>query len=299
MMRRIALPLFGMLVGWGLFAQPVISNIYLFDIQKKNEREIQFSNPVYLTEFNSKGYNNQPTFISSGELFFTAQYPNEKQTDIYLLDLYRKTKSQVTQTLESEYSPSVTPDRFSFSAVRVEADGTQRLWQFPVDRLSNGKPVFKYVSNVGYFQWLNSQKIALFLTGDEPKLAIADVRTDEVRELTRNIGRCLKVVPRTGNLAFVHKVTPRTWYIKSMNIYDPNFKSDIITTTLPGSEDFVILDDGTYLMGSGSKLFKYHPVYDNEKGWRELADFRYYGIKNITRLALSQDGKLALVNEEK
>ncbi len=298
-MRRIALPLLGMLFGLSSLAQPVVSNIYLFDIQKKNEREIQFSNPVYLTEFNSRGYNNQPTFVSSGELFFTTQYPNEKQTDIYLLDLYRKTKSQVTQTLESEYSPSVTPDRFSFSAVRVEADGTQRLWQFPVDRLSNGKPVFKYVNNVGYFQWLNSQKIALFLTGDEPRLAIADVRTDEVKELTRNIGRCLKVVPRTGHLAFVHKVTPRTWYIKSMNIYDPNFKSDIIIPTLPGSEDFVLLDDGTYLMGSGSKLFKYHPVYDNEKGWKELADFRYYSIKNITRLALSQDGKLALVNEEK
>ncbi len=297
-MRQFILLFFGVAISISIFAQPVVSNIYLFDMKKENDRTFKFSNPQYLTSFNSTGYNNQPHFISNSELYFTAEFTGEKQTDIYVLDLYAKTKSRVTETTEAEYSPTIMPDLFNFAAVRVETDGRQRLWQFPVDRLSNGKPIFKYIENVGYFQWINSRKIALFLVDDQSQLVLADVATDEVKELARNVGRCFKVIPRSGGLAFVQKATPRTWYIKSTNVYDPYAKSDIVTTTLPGSEDFVILDDGTYLMGSGSKLFKYHPTYDNDKGWREIADLKYYGIQNITRLAISQNGKIAVVNEE-
>lgn len=278
------------------FAQNTTASVYLFEMRKLSDREYKFRNPRYLTDFNPYGYNNQPEFFSNGELAVTVKMPNENQTEIYLLDLYKKAKYKVTETIESEYSPTLMPDLFSFSGVRVETDGTQRLWQFPIDRLSNGKPVFKYIENVGYHQWINSGKVILFLVDDPNELVIADVATDEVKKLMSNVGRCFKVMPN-GNLAFVHKVTPRTWYLKQLNVYDQTPRAETITTTLPGSEDFVVLDDGTFLMGSGTKLFKYNPVTDNDKGWREIADFRYYGIQQITRLALSKDGKLAVVSE--
>lgn len=296
--RQLVLALIGIGFSINLLAQPIMSNIYLFDLKKENDREFQFSNPQYLTSFNSTGYNNQPHFLSNSELYFTAQMEGEDQTDIYLLDIYGKTKSKVTETVEAEYSPTIMPDAFNFSAVRVETDGRQRLWQFPVDRLSNGKPIFKYIENVGYFEWINSRNIALFLVGDQNQLALANVNTDEVKELARNVGRCFKMIPKSSKMAFVQKATPRTWYIKSVNVYDPYAQSEIVTTTLPGAEDFVVLEDGTYLMGSKSKLFKFHPTYDNERGWREIADLQYYGIRNITRLAISKNGKIAIVNEE-
>ncbi|MEM1328546.1 MAG: hypothetical protein AAGI23_21500 [Bacteroidota bacterium] len=279
-------------------AQDLESNVYLFDMKRKSDREFALDNPTYLTYFNPTGYNNQPMFVNDDELFVTVRYPNQDQTDIYLLNLRRRTKSQVTETTESEFSPTLMPDLFSFSAVRVEENGDQRLWQFPTDRLDNGKPVFKYLNNIGYHHWINSRRVALFLVGQNTnKLAIADVSTDQTRDVVSNIGRCFKTSPRTGNLLFVHKVSPRTWYIKQINAYDEYAKGEIVAQTLPGSEDFLILDDGTFLMGNSSKLFKYHPSYDNDKGWQEIADLKYYGIRNITRLALSGNNKIAVVTE--
>ncbi|MEM9886672.1 MAG: hypothetical protein AAF849_12340 [Bacteroidota bacterium] len=280
-------------------AQDLNSNIFLFDMKKKSEREFTFENPRFLTYFNENGYNNQPTFINNGELYISVRYPNQEQTDIFLLDLYRKTKSQVTETVESEFSPTLMPDLFSFSAVRVEQNGDQRLWQFPTDRLDNGKPVFKYVTNIGYHHWISSRRVALFLVGSNEtnELAMADVATDQVTKILSNIGRCFQSMPNSRNLLFVHKVSPRTWYIKKLNTYDQYNKGEIVAQTLPGSEDFVILEDGTFIMGNGSKLFKFHPSFDNEKGWQEIADFEYYGIRNITRLAVSDDGKIAVVTE--
>src|SRR6266851_5239494 len=36
-------------------------------------------------------------------------------------------------TPEGEYSPTVTPDGAHISVIRVEADGTQRLWRFTLE----------------------------------------------------------------------------------------------------------------------------------------------------------------------
>ena len=51
------------------------------------------------------------------------------------LSLRRRVGSttRVTNTPESEYSPTVTPDGAHISVIRVEADGTQRLWRFTID----------------------------------------------------------------------------------------------------------------------------------------------------------------------
>ncbi|MBK8554478.1 MAG: hypothetical protein IPL65_01330 [Lewinellaceae bacterium] len=60
-----------------------------------------------------------------------------------------------------------------------------------------------------------------------------------------------------------------------------------------GSEDFVVLPDGSFMAGQGSKLFYFSTVYN---GWKELADLRMYGVKNISRMAVSADGKLVVVD---
>lgn len=278
-----------------------VSNIYVFDMLRVNEGlndKFEFSNPQYVTDFNARGYNNQPRFFNNSELYITSQTPYSEQTDIYLLDFKTKKKYQVTETLEAEYSPTLMPDGYNFSAVRTEGGGVQRLWQFPVDRLSDGKPILKYTENVGYHHWINSRRLALFIVDEPPYLALANVATDEIKRSVTNIGRCFYTNPTNGKLAYVHKVTNRTWYIKEMDVYSTAGESEIVTTTLPNGEDFVITRDGTYLMGRGSKLFKYHPVKDGDKGWREVLDLRAYGIRNIRRLALSEgDRKIAIVNE--
>ena len=128
---------------------------------------------------------------------------------------------------------------------------------------------------------------------DEPHyLAIADTRDDSSIKLTSHIGRCFQRLTN-GNLAFVYKATDTTWYLQELNL--SNYKTKILAKTKPGAEDFVILRDGTMLMGSGSTLFKFHPAYD--AAWLPIIDLANYGIKQITRLAVNKTGKIAIVSE--
>ena len=286
--------LFFTLLSSQLLAQDIPNTrVYTFKMVK-NGNNFRFTQPRHLTGFNQEGYNNQPHFVTEETLYLTVQFPDDTQTDIYALNLRRNSISRVTRTVEGEYSPTRIPSSSSFSAVRVEADGqnTQRLWQFPMDRSKEGQLVFEDIKGIGYHQWLSPQKVALFLVDTPSKLMIANRTTGAAVELLNNIGRGLQ---KMGNekLAFIHKVTDDTWVIKELDSQTYRYKE--VIPTLPNSEDFLYLRDGTFLMGKGSKLYKYNKTFD--KDWRQIADFEYYGIKNITRLALSDSGTIAMVSK--
>lgn len=269
-----------------------ISNIYLFDIEQADSIYI-FKNPKHLTADNSRGYNNQPSFLSNTELLYTAQGPADNQTDIYLLDLEKKTKLRMTKTPESEYSPKPTPGNLYFSVVRVEQDEdrSQRLWQYPLDRGDKGKASLRYLRGVGYYHWLDRFTVALFNVAATNYLSVADTRDESSRHLAPDVGRCFGTSPN-GRLVFVHKITDGNWMLKAMN--KATLQTQEIVRTLPGSEDFAILKDGTILMARGSRVYKFHPVKD--KDWKEMVDLKTLGITSITRLAVSGGNQLAVVN---
>ncbi|RMG77666.1 MAG: hypothetical protein D6714_19480, partial [Bacteroidetes bacterium] len=236
---------------------------------------------------------NQPCFVRNNELLLSVRMAGDNQNDIYLLNLEKKTKLQVTKTAESEYSPILMPDKFHFSCVRVELDPnqTQRLWRFPLSRQNNGKPVFEYLVDVGYHEWLDAARVVLFIVAEPANyMVVADTRDGSTQQLTSDVGRCFKKLPN-GNIAYIHKATDKTWFIKELDAQ--TLRSEIIAPTLPGSEDFAVLKNGTFLMGRGTKLFKLQPGKDDD--WVETGDFREYNFSSITRLSVSDDGKLALV----
>ena len=270
-----------------------VTDLYTFSMKKLDDTTYNFSNPRFLSSFNMDGYNNQPYFVGDNELYITVQFPDEPQTDIYSLNLATNTKTQIIATVESEYSATLMPDLVNFSSVRVEADGqsTQRLWKFPVDRSSMGEPIFKNITGIGYHHWLNKYKAALFVVGQPTKLVIANTLTGSNIQMMENIGRGMHRLPG-DNLAFIHKLNDQRWVLKELDTY--TYRAKEIVQTLPNSEDFLYLEDGTYLMGNGSKLYKFNKYSDQD--WKEIADFRYYGIKNITRLALSPNGTIAIVD---
>jgi len=295
-MKRFLLILF---VGCGFIFSGIAqdlpnTNIYLFEMEQDTGGAFLFRSPKFLTEFNQDNYNNQPCFVGDDLLYFSARLPNSNQNDIYAFDLEKGTKLQVTKTAESEYSPTLMPDGFSFSAVRVEVtdDRIQRLWEFPIDRLNNGKPVFQFMTRVGYHHWIDRYRVALFLVGEPNELVIANLRNGSVERITTNVGRCFQTSPN-GRLVFIDKASKTTWFIKALDLSQGSLKSEVIVRTLPGSEDFVVLTDGTILLGNGTKLYKYHPRKDTD--WQEIADFRRYNISSITRLAVNGNGKIALV----
>ncbi|MDX1939984.1 MAG: hypothetical protein SFU99_05485 [Saprospiraceae bacterium] len=274
------------------------SNVYLFDLNQYDDTTFQLSKPRYLTAFNANGYNNHPAFFNEDTLLLSVQMPGDQQPELYLFDLRNNAKTRVTQTTAGEYSPFSMEDGFRFSAVRQEygrADTTLRLWEFPIDRLNDGRPVFKYFDNIGYYYWINSGLVAVFLVGNPNQLAIADTRTDKLTPVATNVGRCFRTLPN-GNLAFVQKSTYESWKLRQKKWYGSaaNEQPEDIADTVSGAEDFVVLPDGSFIMGKGTRLFHLNPK-SKDRTWREIADLRFYSINNISRLALSNDMKLVLV----
>ncbi|HNM27868.1 MAG TPA: hypothetical protein PKL15_20645, partial [Saprospiraceae bacterium] len=169
-------------------------------------------------------------------------------------------------------------------------------WALPLDRSNGGYPVFPDLGNVGYHCWLRDTLCALYLVGEDnehpDKLVLAGTKSQKPLWIASKIGRCLLKTP-DDKLAYVQKATDQTWFLKTYDLRAQ--KSDIVVKTLPGSEDFVVLPDGTYLAGNGPKLYQYKPGVQTD--WKEIANLSRYGVKKITRLAYGKDNRLAVVVE--
>ncbi len=272
-------------------------DLLLFSLSQNADSTWSLAAPRFLTQFNPRGYNNQPNFFSDNELYVVSQSLGDTtQTDILSLDLAAQAFTKVTATpLTSEYSPTLMPGGSRFSCVRVEEDGAQRLWSFPINRSDNGRPEFPLVYGVGYHCWLRDTLAAFFIVGenDAPHtLQVAGLRGQKLQRIAANIGRCLLRTPR-GYLAFVSKTTDQIWFLKT---WDPaTGKQDIVLRLPPGVEDFALLPDGTYLMGNGARLYQYKPGLQTE--WKEIASLEPYGVRKITRLTVSKNRKLVIVVE--
>lgn len=295
MLKRIFLCLLAASLGLGALAQLPRTNIYLFDVKQGDDGKLSFSSPRYLTDFNRNGYNGDPSFFSNTELYISVQKPGETQADLFRLDLEKRSKQRVTETPESEFAPERMPDYYSFSAIREEKQGrdnTMRLWQFPINQLVDGKPVFKYLTGIKSYFWLNSQEIVVYKDEEPSTLSIVNTVNDEITTIATNVGECFTRLSN-GNLAFVQKSRYEDWKIMEKNLYKRRDEPRTIIETLPGAEHFAILPNGTMIMGKGSKLYKYNRILDDK--WKEAADLRFYEIRNIYNLEVSPDFKLAIV----
>lgn len=236
------------------------------------------------------GYDNQPSFTPDGAAML---YTSERggQTDTYRYELATGRRERVTATPESEYSPTAMPGGARFSAVRVEADSTQRLWSF---RLDGGDPalVLPDIAPVGYHAWVDEDRVALYVLGSPPTLQLADRRTGGADTVAAEIGRSLQRVPGGRLVSFVDRSAEPWW----LAMLDPE-RGAIrrLVATLEGSEDHAWTPGGIALMGSGSRLYAFDPTRD--EAWRPVADLAEHGIGGITRIAVAPDGsRLAVVS---
>ena len=252
---------------------------------------MRFGPPVKITAF--AGYNNQPFFLPDGRSILYTSI-RDKQADIYRYDLRSRATSQITNTPESEYSPTLMPDGKNVSVVRVEADGTQRLWKFPQN---GGQPslILANIKPVGYHLWIDDHTLALFILGAKGKpntLQIVDVQSEKAEVVAENPGRILRRIPHQNKFSFVHKISDREWTIKEFDLR--TYTSASLTATLPGVEDYAWLPSGALLMGKDSKVFWLVPL--RGKTWEEIGAFSKAGLKGITRLAISPKGnRIAIV----
>ena len=263
-------------------------NIYSFSYRNLNN-EITLGNPRFLSGYNANGYNNQPYFMGARTVYLTSMVGQQDQTDIYALNLFNNKKYQVTKTPEAEYSPQQRPGTNSFTCVRVESDGvTQRLWQFPKDQSTQGKPLFPDVKNVGYYYWLDENNVAMFLVGEPHRLVIGDTRDNSIEQITSN---GMGITP-DGTLLFIQKLSANTWYIKELDIATK--RTSIVIETLRGAEDFMVMSDGSIMMASQASIYQFDP--NGSKEWKPIADMRKYGLSDITRMAFNQNRTLIIVD---
>ena len=307
--------------------RPPETEIFLASLSAA-EGKLFVSTPVNVT--NSPGYDNQPSFtpdgreilFTSGRVIPTAPPPapqglalRDGQTDIYRYDIAARRISRVTQTPESEYSPTVMADGAHISVVRVEADGTQRLWSvIPSGPKIELALVLADVKPVGYHAWIDERTVALYVLGERghpATLQIADTRSGKSEVVATAIGRSIQRMP-TGEISFVQQEraadgAAQTATIKYMLDVGPSGQA------LPGSGIRTgvlirpvanVLDpylawtpDGTLLMAVDATLYRWR---SGEPNWTVVANLGALGLRNVTRLAVSPKGdRLAIVAEAK
>src|SRR5205807_10256011 len=200
------------------------SDIYIVEVKSQNGA-MKFGDPMKINS--AVGYNNQPSFLADGRSILYTSI-RDKQADIFRYEIRGGATTQITKTPESEYSPTLMPDGKNISVVRVEADGTQRLWKFP---LAGGAPslILEKIKPVGYHLWVDDHTLALFILGKPNTLQIVDVATEKAEVIAENPGRILRRAPHQNKLSFVHKISDQEWIIKAYDL-DSRKTTELIKT---------------------------------------------------------------------
>ena len=285
---------------------PPDTEIYLAPLKITNAT-IEIGAATNIT--NNPGYDNQPFFTPDGRaVLFTSVRGGGTQTDIYRYELPVRHSDglasgrvlQVTNTPESEYSPTITPSG-ALSVIRVELDGnnTQRLWQFSADG-REPRVVLENVKPVGYHAWANEHTLALFVLGQPATLQLADTRTGTARTIASEIGRSIHRMPgssATSDISFVQRErvvgVSTKWFVKKLN--PATGEVTALAPALDGGTDADVAwtPDGTLITARNGMLLGWK---SGQSGWKEITSLERLSLSGVTRLAVSPKGDfIALV----
>lgn len=265
-----------------LAAQEPTADIWVADLTIRGGR-LRVGAPVNVTA--RPGYDNQPAFLRDGSgLYYTRI--DDGQADVWRYDFATRRAVRITTTPESEYSPTPLPNDSGFSAVRVEADSTQRLWRFAPDG-SNPSLLLPDVRPVGYHAWAGAARVALFVLGEPNALVVANVATGRADTMARDIGRSLQSIPGRPAASFVHWISEHEQYLAEVDV---SSRATLRLVRLPrGAEFHAWTPYGAVLAAVGSKLYQWEPLGGDS--WKQIADLGRAGVRGITRLAVSPDGR--------
>lgn len=283
--------LFLIFFGWQIlvYAQED-SGIFIFDIER-SEDAVEFSNLVEIPH--QKGYNNQPFFISDDEILFSSE--NNGQADIAKFRISTgKIQWMHPETAGGEYSPQPIPDSENIAAVRLDPDGLQRLYEYDIKNKTASLIIPDI--QVAYFTFMDHENIlATVLNKESMDLVTIDLNLKKTDTLSSRAGRSISKVPNTSLVSY-------TLYNENnqLDLYTYDFTTDesVFICELPYNvQDYIWLTDSLILTGSGYRLFLYDTWSELE--WISAGTIEKYGISQITRMALSPNGKKLAVTGTK
>jgi len=266
------------------------TEVYLFDLEVNNGKPV-LTNPKNIS--NNPGYDNQPSFWDDDTVLFAST--RENQTDILQFNVNKgSTSTWLTYTTAgSEYSPLRIPKKNAISAIRLDMDGLQRLYEYNF-KTSESTPITDL--KIGYHVWFNDHiLVATVLIENRMDLKIINLEEDTQKTVYQNVGRSLHNIPGTDLVCFIGKKND-TWQILSLNPITGESKK--ITNTYDHEEDICWLDENTIITGAGKKLLTLD-VGSEGSDWETIIEFDQEEINNISRIAISPNSKrLAFVAEE-
>lgn len=268
----------------GLTAAQPNTEIYLMDIHL--EDSIKLKNVLNIS--NNKGYDSQPFFINNTDLSYAGT--KNGQTEIIVRTLANSSVFNL-HTEGGEYSPQPIPGTTSYSAVRLDPNGYQRLYRYDSNKAISKELIKDAV--VAYYTWADTNTIVgADIVGNNLHLTVHSIKEGTTEDLEVNVGRSFHKIPSKNLVSFIDK-SDKQWFVKSI---DPKTKEiKTIAPLVQGSEDICWLPDGSLLLAKDNTIFKYDTT---TKWWKVFHSFLDDNLRAISRIASSPDGnKLAMVSE--
>jgi len=235
-------------------------------------------------------YNNQPNLTNNGVYFTHEVITNgQSQTDIAYYDLTTKQITNITNSPVSEYSPTIMPNKNNLSAIVVEADGKQKLWQYPLKSEDAPSRIFDWIEPVGYHAWGVQNDLVMFILGKPHTLQYTSVEAAKGQVIASNIGRTL--IYNSSTATFLFSYTKNDQHILAS--FNPQNKQVEDLLRLPAQvQDFILKDDATIAYAIKNRVYQRNIDGSNEVS--QWLDLSAYCETNITRMSFNNE-KLAFV----
>ncbi|MEL0648588.1 hypothetical protein V6248_14260 [Pseudoalteromonas agarivorans] len=241
-----------------------------------------------------KSYNNQPYLTNTG-IYFTREviFDQQSQTDIAYYDFATKQVSNLTNSPVSEYSPTVMPNKKSLSAIVVEEDSKQKLWEYPLDTQQSPRRIFDWIEPVGYHAWGVQNDLVMFILGEPHTLQYTSVEAAKGHIAASNIGRTL--IYNHSMAKFLFSYTKNDQHILASFNAQTKQVEDLLR--LPANvQDFILKDDTTIAYAIKNRVYQRQLTGNNEVS--QWLDLTTYCDTTITRMSYNSD-KLAFVCDVK
>jgi len=226
-------------------------------------------------------------------LYYTAML--DGQTDIWSFNLKTGVGLQITKTIDSEYSPTVTPDKKYLSCiVQRKSNGDQDLVKYNIKNPTETQMIFESqkTGKIGYQAWLNPNELITFVLGEPQTLHYQDLTRKKDTIIVPNIGRSLHLIPKQKAFSFVQRIDKK-WLIRSFN---PQKNTIIdIAESHPESEHYnAWFSENTILESRNTDIFSYDLM---TKEWKAVTLPDMLLKRKISRMAI-KGNKIAIVIEE-
>lgn len=251
------------------------------------------SNVVRVTDH--PGYDNQPRFTPDGSALLYTSY-RDGQADIWRYDFAMGVNTPVTQTPESEYSPTPVPGRSGrIAVVRVEADSTQRLWTFGPDG-TDPRVLLPTLRGVGYFAWFPDSAVVTFIVGNPLRLELVPMNGDSIQLIAEGIGPSFAVIASDPSVLYSSRAG-ETWQLRAWDPAAPD--RQLLIATLPDGPSFAYDPLRDVVLAPGNGTIDVLSMRHLGNGFQAAQGLDDLGLTGITRIAMSGDGhRVAFVAAE-